>query len=304
MINNPTGLIPAVFYQTGVLSGIIEENNGSYTWQNITVTGLGSSGRVFANIITGFANASGIIKFNEQLMTAGDSITINDIRFTYVNNSPTSEFEFNNPNRLLNILNSGATGALSFALQFLVGVTGYLDGSNLILFAHYLSGEEGNNVKIARFSDNNIDGIQIPHRYFRGGQSLRQKMNSWVGTFSNIFSSITAENSGFYTQVVEPLETFKDIADVAWVDNFNQNYAILTGFRDPRNPRAYSGTKILYNSGIEKFSGSAIMPQNFTTIYTGLNIEILKPNPYNISGNIAEYIISGNNFIFKDYIEG
>ena len=129
-------------------------------------------------------------------------------------------------------------------------------------------------------------------------------MNSWVGTFSSTFSSITAENSGFYTQAIESIETFKDIADVAWVDNFNQNYAILTGFKDPRNPRAYSGTRILYNSGIEKFSGSAIMPTNLTTIYTGLNIEIFKPNPYNISGNIAEYIISGNNFIFKDYIEG
>lgn len=303
-IDNPSGYIPAIFYQTGLLTGIITDNVGSYTWENITISGTGLLNKVFIDSVTGFENASGIINFNTGLLTDGDFLSINDINFTYITGEPGSNFEFNNINSLVNILNSGATGALGFDLEFLVGVTGYVQNSTLTLFSYYRSGEDGNNVKIARFSDNNINGIQIPNRYFKGGETFRQKLNIWTGVFSKTFDSITIENSGFYIQKIDPIENFGNISGVVWEDNFDKNYTILTGFKNPFDTQNYSGSRILFNSGLNQFSGSTVLPQNLTPVYNGLNIEILKPNPYNINGNISEYIISGNNFIFRDRIEG
>jgi hypothetical protein len=91
---------------------------------------------------------------------------------------------------------------------------------------------------------------------------------------------------------------------VSWVNNFSGNYNILTGFKDPRSPQSYSGIKLQFNNEINKYSGSGILPKNQSSVYTGLNIEISKSNPYNISGDIAKYTISGDSFIFQDYIEG
>jgi hypothetical protein len=307
-IINPSGTQPAVFYKTGLLTGVITDNIGSFTWPNITLTGVGESNRVFGNFVTGTVQASNIIEFIDSTgkgLENGDIINIVNFSFIF-NNDPTNLSEFDSPQRLVNILNSGANGSLNnlglSALQDTVGVTGYLENNLIKLFSFLRSGDLGNEIRIYRQSED-LNSIKIYSRYFTGGQSFRPILNNWVGNFSNTFT-LTVENSGFYNKKIGPIETFGNISGVGWVNNFEQNYLVFTGLTDPRNRTVYSGQRLFFNSGLNKYSGEALMPSNDFNIYTGLNIQIFKPNPYNIEGDISEYIVSGNDFIFTDYIEG
>jgi len=306
-ITDPTGLQDAVFYKTGLLTGKIT-NGGSYTWSNLTLTGSGQQNRVFANYITGYKQASNVIEFINIYgsdLQDGDTITIANSIFTY-RKSPTNIVEFNSPTTLVNILNSGATGGFNdqgySILQTSVGVTGYIEDRYIKLFSFLRSGEVGNTIYIYK-NTQNINAIKLPSRYFSGGVSLRPLINNWIGNFTNTFD-LTIENSGFYTKQLGPISTFGTVSGVSWINNFSGSYIILTGFKDPRRPSSYSGVRLQFNTQINKYSGTTILPQNQSTLYTGLNIEISAPTLYNISGNIAKYTFSGDNFIFQDYIEG
>lgn len=307
-ILNPTGLQPAIFHKTGTLTGFINDGSGFYNWSNLQLSDPGESTRVYLNYITGFKNSENIIEFIDFTgsgLREGDILNIADYSF-YYKNIPENLNEFSSPNMLLRILNSGATGGFNdqgFSLfESSIGITGYQINNKLFLSSYLRMGSDGNNIKIYRDTDN-LDAIKIYNRYFTGGEDFRPRTNSWIGSFSGTFD-LTIENSGFYSKNINPIETFQNITGILWEDNFSGNYTILTGFKDPRNPRAYSGTKVLFNPLINKFSGFTNIPANQSTIYTGFNIEILKPNPYNISGNRFEYIISGNNLFYKDILEG
>jgi hypothetical protein len=307
-ILNPTGLQPVIYFTTGVLNGYIGDGSGSYTWQNLQLTHPGQQTRVYLNYVTGFKSAQNIIEFIDNTgsgLQNGDYISIADFLF-YYNTGADNPGQFSSPLNLLNNLNSGATGGFNdqgyTLLQTIVGVTGYQIDNKLFLFSYLREGENGNDLRIYRDSSN-LESIKIHNRYFTGGESYRPRANSWIGSFSGVFN-ITVENSGFYTKQVEPIELFKNISGILWEDSFSGNYTILTGFKDPRNPQNYSGVPISFNTGISQFSGSGIIPLNQSTIYTGLNIEIYKPNPYNIFGNKFQYIISGNNIFFTDILEG
>jgi hypothetical protein len=300
-ILNPTGLQPAVFYKTGVLNAFISSGSGSFTWSNLEIVGIGEVGSVYLNYATGYKNASNIIEFIDNTgfgLQEGDLININNTSFTY-RNEPQTPIEFNSPERFINILNSGATGAFNdLGFDFLensIGITGYQDNNKLFLFSDLRLGEDGNNILIYKTASN-FDAIKIYNRYFTGGITFRPPLLNWVGTFSNTFN-LVVENSGFYKQRVNR-EVFSSISGVKWEDNFSGNYIILTGLTNPSNFFAYSGQRLLFNPVLGQYSGSATIPKNLTTIYTGFNIEINKPNPYNISGNKFEYIISGDDFIF------
>lgn len=306
-ITNPSGFQDAVYYKTGVLTAEITEG-GSYTWDNLELFGTGEPNKVFANYVTGYKAASNIIEFINSTgsgLQNGDTINIANFTFTYTS-IPTTISEFNSPLNLINILNSGATGGFNDqgfnSLENSVGITGYLDDKYIKLFSFLRSGEDGNAIRMYK-NTQNINVIKIASRYFTGGLSIRPIINNWVGNFSNTFN-LTVENSGFYVKNIPPTETFGVVSGISWINNFSGNYNILTGFKSPIDPQSYSGTQLQFNSEINKYSGYAIIPKNESTVYTGLNIEIFKPNPYNISGNIAKYTFSGDNFIFEDYIEG
>ena len=307
-IVDPSGFQDAVYYKTGILTGKIVGNNGSYTWTNLELFGTGEQNRVFANYITGYKAASNTIEFINSTgsgLQEGDIINIANFIFTY-KQSPTNISEFNSPLNLINILNSGASGGFNdqgfISLQNSVGVTGYLQDKYIKLFSLLRSGDNGNNIIIYK-NTQNLYSIKIHSRYFTGGLTFRPIINNWIGDFSNTFN-LTVENSGFYVKNIEPTQTFGFVSGVSWINNFSGNYNILTGFKNPISPQSYSGIPLQFNNQINKYSGSAIIPKNESTIYTGLNIEIFKSNPYNISGNIVKYTFSGDNFIFQDNIEG
>jgi hypothetical protein len=93
---------------------------------------------------------------------------------------------------------------------------------------------------------------------------------------------------------------------VAWVNNFSGNYIITTGIINSNDRNgSFSQGLLSFNTGMNKYYGDLIIPSGTSRIdYTGLRLNINKPNPYNLSGNIAKYIVSGENFIFSGLIEG
>lgn len=307
-ILNPTGLQPAIYFATGLLNGYIEDGSGFYNWSNLEVTGSGTSDQVYLNYITGNKPAQNIIEFinsNGAGLQNGDYISIQDFLF-YYRNPATNPAQFDSPATLINNLNSGATGAFNnqgyTLLESFVGITGYQVDNKLFLFSYLREGENGNAIRVSREASN-LNSIKIHNRYFTGGETYRPKIDSWEGIFSGIFN-LTVENSGYYSKQIEPAALFGNISGLLWEDNFTGNYKIFTGLIDPRNPQDYSGTQILFNNDLNQFSGSTIIPANQSPIYRGLNIEIFKPNPYNISGNRFEYIISGTEIFYKGILEG
>jgi hypothetical protein len=312
-IQDPTGFQPAIFYKTGILNGVVPEGAGSFTWSDIFLNGFGESGKVFLNYITGYRQSSTEINFkfvSPSFLTEGDVIGINGVAFTY-NPEPSSLFEFNTYERLANILTSGAFGFYNSQdngiLQNIVGVTGFYQPNppKIVLYSYLRSGEDGNNNYVYKdIADLSL--INIANRYFTGGQTLRPSTDKWTGVFFNTFN-ITKENSGVYFTNFDNIPTFANISGVVWDDNFSGNYYILTGLKDPRDPLSFTSGRqayIPYNINIDKYSGFAVIPSGQSSAYTGLNIEILKPNPYNISGNISKYIVSGNDFLFTGLIRG
>jgi hypothetical protein len=300
-IVNPTGLQPAVFYKTGLLTENII-NGGSFTWQNTQIAGTGESNKVYLNYITGYVSAQNEITFINSTgsgLQNGDLINIANFSFTY-NQSGIPPLQFNSPQNLINILNSGATGGFNAqgftTLQNTVGVTGFRNNNSLELFSVLRSGENGNSIRIYRDSQN-LDAIKIASRYFTGGKTFRPLLNNWVGNFSNTFT-LTVENSGFYTNKLENI-SFGRISGVAWEDNFTGNYLITTGVKSISNIGLYSGTPIPLLGN--KFVGSGIIPSGQLNLSI-INIDISKPNPYNLNNNLAKYIFSGQDFIFSQII--
>ena len=308
-IDRPTGYVPAIAYQTGVLTGFIEPNlgNTSYTWSNTLISGTGSVGNVYLDQITGYKQAKNIINFNTGRLTDGDTVNIDNIDFFYrtTENLAGSIYNFDSLDRLANILTSGATGGLEggFLLQYYVGITGYAQGSSLYLFSYLSQGEDGNSIKVYRTAQN-IDSINIPYRYFQSGETLRVPTNRWSGNFSKTFPSLTQEGSGIYFYDYGDTAFYGNISGIAWVDTFSGNYYITTGLYNTLYPLSLSGSLVPFINSQNIYSGSAIITSGQTSISTGFSISILKPNYYNISGNIGKYIVSGENFIYSGLIEG
>lgn len=179
---NPTGEIffPAVSYETGLLNGLITDG-GSYTWNNISISSTGRPNNVFVDRVTGVRNASGIIRFKMDLIRDFDYITINDNSFVYRNQISDSNYNFHDLSKLINVLNSGATGALDdYTLSNIVGVTGSLNidsfKTNLLTG---ISSTYGTSVDI---SNNNIIVVGGPGDGINGAAKIYSKNtnnNNW-----------------------------------------------------------------------------------------------------------------------------
>jgi hypothetical protein len=307
-IDRPTGYLPAVLYQTGLLSGVIGEGLSSFTWSDVNITGTGSEGNVYLDQITGYRKARNIIIFNTGLLVDGDILSINNINFYYrtPNNVGDSYYNFDSLSRLINVLNSGATGAFNdtdFFLQDFVGITGYINQSTLYLDSYLLSGEDGNAIKISR-NTQNLDSIQIPYRYFQSGETFRVPTSTWSGVFDTTYTTITKENSGIYFYNYIDNNFYGNISGLLWVDSFSGNYYITTGMYDTLFPLTLSGSLVPFIQGQNIYSGLFLIPSGQKGYPTGFSISIRKPNYYDISGNIAKYIVSGENFIYSGLIEG
>lgn len=313
-ITNPSGLYPAVFYQTGLLTGKITENVGYFDWTNITVSGSGKLGSVYLDKINGYKQATGLIeidKFYKLKLVERDSININNVSFYFTNNPSESLFEFNDIESLVRTLNYGAMGYYSSPegdiLKNNVGVSGQIEYGpsfhKIHLTAIAQSGEDGNKNRIYRYAQN-MDTIKIPNRYFQGGITFRPPLSTWTGNFKTNFNYLSVENSGFYNiPISQDINSF--IQAVAWKNSFINNYYITTGIRNRDSEIKFSGSLMTFNSGLNKYTGEFTIPKA-SSLYnsTLFKFNILKNNPYNIIGNRAKYIISGDNFIFSDIIEG
>jgi len=302
LIDRPTGWLPAMMYQTGVLTGLITDGNSSFSWSDVLITGTGDINKVYLNNIIGYKQAVNIIEFNTGLLNNGDILNINGLDFLYTTELNDSyDYQFNSLNMLINILNSGATGALNASLKDIVGVTGYLNGSNLVLYSYKLLGENGNSIKIYR-NTKNIDSIKIPYRYFVSGETLREPTNTWSGIFTNFYYTITKEKSGIYLYNYIDNSYYDTLSGVAWEDNFSGNYYITTGILDITNSLNFTGSLVPFINNI--YFGNAIIPSGQNFITSGFSISIRKPNYYNISGNISKYTVSGSDFLYTGLIEG
>jgi hypothetical protein len=97
---------------------------------------------------------------------------------------------------------------------------------------------------------------------------------------------------------------YGNISGLLWVDSFSGNYYITTGMYDTLFPLTLSGSLVPFIQGQNIYSGLFLIPSGQKGYPTGFSISIRKPNYYDISGNIAKYIVSGENFIYSGLIEG
>ena len=85
---NPTGLQyqPAISYDTTLLQGVIEADSsyGTYTWDNVSIITTGKPDTVFSEYITGNIQATGLLIYDTSKLTDGDTLTLNNVNFTYI----------------------------------------------------------------------------------------------------------------------------------------------------------------------------------------------------------------------------
>jgi hypothetical protein len=295
--------------QTGLLTGLISNNQGSFTWTNISITGTGSTNNVFIDQITGYKQATGSLVFLNNTgsgLNFGDSISIDNINFIY-RETPFTNFEFNSLDNFINILNSGVTGD-NVTLNN-IGVTGIKNNNQILLYSYRRSGIGGNSIKITR-NAKNLDSIKIPSRYFQGGEDLRPLANNWSGLFSGFFNTITKENTGIYI-INNPTGLFSDnLTGILWINSFNK-WIVKTGVTiQSSNPSFNIFNNIQYNSGLNLYTGVLTINRsnNYLSPYTSLFINFEKPvyinNNQIVFNNFAKYEFSGDNFIYTGILTG
>jgi hypothetical protein len=295
--------------QTGLLTGLIAGNQSSFTWNNVSITGTGLNNNVFIDKITGYRQATGSLIFLNSTgsgLNFGDTITINNVNFTYTQN-PFTNFQFNSLDNFVNIINSGITGN-DISLNNL-GVTGIKNSNQIILYSYSRSGLAGNSIRLSRNSQN-VDAIKIPSRYFQGGQDLRPLVSNWSGLFSGFFNTISQENSGFY--ILNNIASLysENLTGIIWIDTFNK-WIIQTGVTlESQNPDLNIFSNVIYNPILNIYSGilKVNKSNNYLSAFTSLFINFIKPiyieNNQIIFNNLANYSISGDNFIYTGILTG
>lgn len=297
--------------QTGLLTGLIEGDQGSFTWTNISITGTGMPGFVFIDNVTGYLQSTGILTFLNNTgsgLSFGDTISINNVNFTYTEN-PLSNFEFNSLDNFINNLNSGATGS-NIILNSIVGVTGFKNNNQIILYSYAKTGIAGNSITISR-NTQNLEAVKIPSRYFRGGQDLRPIVNNWSGSFSGFFNNIIAENSGIYIINSGIQQLFSgDLTGIKWVDSFNK-WSVQTGLTiQAQSPPDSIFNNLIYNNNLNIYSGSLKIDKAahrlvpFASLFLNFRKQVYTNTGQIIFNNSAKYEISGDNFIYTGILTG
>ena len=309
---NITGEIyqPATFYQTGLLTGIVPSNsfNGIFTWVNLEISGTGSNNKVFYDTITGYRQATGIVTINTGLLVQNDNFSVVDYDFYYTTGVTNNANTFNNLNDIVNILNVGAQNMGQY-LGYYVGITGYVNGNDVVLFSLLRKGESGNAVTLYR-ECNNLDAIKIRNRYFQGGQTLRPQVpnGKWAGNFSQTFSTFQYLNSGLYQTVFPEEQITSEFTGIIFENNFSPNWSVsFTPISEGSTLNTGLTQYLNYNLTSKIFSGNYTLPYGPVYLgYSGLFIEFNKrsfDHPLN-TGNIGVYIITGSGFSFTGLLEG
>jgi hypothetical protein len=308
-ISGLTGYLPAVTYIPVTLSGIIGENESTMIWNDVYISreDYELNGDVYVDRITGYVQAKNSIIIDTDLLTYGDYVSFNDINFYYASDPEIlnqSYYYFSTLSGLISTLNSGALGRLDdITLEQILGITGYVDGSTLNLFSYRITGEDGNYIKISKTVEN-PNSINIPNRYFSGGKTLRPPSNTWSGYFETNYPIIIGETSGFYEYTYINENYTQNINTVMWDDTFSGNYYITTGIYNTDNVESLSGSLVPFIPSLGIYSGYGFIPSGQSIIPTGFSISILKPNFYNIQGNIAKYTVEGEDFLYTGLIQG
>lgn len=295
LLGNITGFIPAFVNATGILTGFINDGSGTFTWSDIQVSKM-PSGFVYLHYPIGTIDAVNDIIFLNSTgsgLNLGDTINITGNQYFFTNsNSP--PFGFNSPENLANIFNSGATGAYGISFMRSLKVTGYMDNNILRLRATGNIGESGNRIKVSRDSFD-PRAIVIPYRYFQSGQSFYPTSTTWTGAVFTGRHTITVENSGiFFSPLVSgQFYSINATTGIIWNDSFSGNFGVITGYLNDN----YSPVPFIIAN--QSFSGCSIIPAASGDNYSGVNIVFIKPNPYNISGNIAQFNFTVNGQIIS-----
>jgi hypothetical protein len=324
-INDPTGFQPAVTYITGTITGIandigqiiidnIEINELSpivtpvlsedgfslgFNFEEIPCTGdciqnKINTNEMYLDYATGFLQATGLLNINFNKLSIGDTIYIGDEVFTFSEDQSTQ-------NNFLNL--TGLISAINNSGDVYVEYT----GNNTLFFKSKISGESGNYTEIYRRS---VDpsAIVITNRFMAGGKDLRIFSDTWDGVFEMLNSDLyiyynTGNYSQFYQVITGEPVINSLVSDVIWEDSFKDTWSIVTGLNEDGGTNRFTGV-INFNNNLNIFYGTGVIPSGRGEFleYTGLNILITKQNPYNISGYIVEYLVSGNNFIFSGFL--
>lgn len=295
VINNPTGLFKLISYETGTLTGYVASGNESYTWENFSVIGVGRPGHVYYDYINGETQSYNYAIVDESKLTNNDTITINDITFTYkVNQSEADQnvFWFNTANELM-------LYAAPVAL-----VTGYCDGTRLHMYS-IPDGDEMNWFTLRRDCQD-LSAVIIPNIYFTGGSYLRPLATNWSGDFfSGNFDELTVINSGFYTVTGRIFgNDFLSGSGVVWDADINKTVTIETGiYTQSGYDSDFTGWYNLpYYSSANIFSGSGLLPSGQEPYYTGIGFRINRTH-YNPSDTgLAFYHVTGKDIDYSGYI--
>jgi len=309
---NITGQIyqPAIFYQTGLLTGTVPSNsfNGVFTWVNLQISGTGSNNKVFYNTITGSVQATGVVTINTGLLIDNDSFSIADYYFYYTTGITDNESTFNNLNDIVNILNTSAQDLDTYLGNY-VGVTGYVNNNDIVLFSLKRQGEDGNAITLYK-QCYNLNAIKIQNRYFRGGQTLRPQVpnGKWAGNFSKTFSTFQYLNSGLYQTIFPEEPITSELTGVIFENNFYPNWSVsFTPISEGSILNTGLTQNLNYNTTLKIFSGNYTLPSGPVYLgYSGLFIEFNKKSfdhPLN-TGNMGVYIITGNGFSFTGLLQG
>lgn len=299
LTGNISGYVPSVTFKTGTLSENVNPGSGSFTWTNISLSDS-PTGVVYNLPPYKTIQATGEIWFLNSTgsgLNAGDTINIQTNQF-YFGNGNNVPFEFNSPQNLVNIVNSGATGVYGASFQQTISVTGRLN-SNVVQLSSLLLGESGNQLKLTRAAQN-LNSIYIPYRYFQSGVNIYNTSNSYTGIFTGQYDTLTVENSGIYytSGISGSFYNVNATTGIIWVDSFSGNWKVISGnLEDIYQP-------ISYLTGISGFSGCTVIPSATGQNFSGINLTFQKQNPYNISGDYAQYIIKIDGNYYSGVVQG
>lgn len=320
IIYSPTGWQPAFSFITGYVTGetdtagrfiiddiSINERNpvsreevvdgvAEIIFENLPCTGDCIENKlisdVYLNYKIGSTFANNTIEFDFSNIEVGDGFEIyrsfDSEPFTFIYSIPPQEaFTFSGVDNLIEKINLGDSSFL---------FSGQKINNNTLKITSKLSGPAGK-FFINQLAANTTYGIKIPNRYSIDGEDFYLKADNRSGNFE-LLEQFEFENSGYYTQflnITGETSFASFVSGTVWTNNFNKTWSIITGFKEQGDAVTQTGF-LVYNNFIQQYTGTTtiISGDGLLIRFTGLQINFIRDNPYDITGNIAAYIISGN----------
>jgi hypothetical protein len=292
---NYSGYFNILSFETGVLSGFVPENQSTFTWSLVNITGSGRVGSVYYDLITGYKNASNQVSINFNNITEGESLVIQQNYFTFTTDLSITGLDtayFSDMQNLLFKINNGPVSSI---------VSGSLVGANTLQLNSRLSGSMGNDIIVERDIVNS-NSIWFSSRRLTGGQDLRPPVPFWSGSFQTVYDTITKENSGVYYQTFTETPALRDVSGAIWNNAFNTNYTITTGLYKSSSPGFTASGLVPFNASQNRYVGSGTIPSGQDVPYSGVQIFINREKYIHSSNDLALYTVSGNNILYSGRI--